>query len=52
MRTASPAQIKDANTGEEVEHAIPFMKGYTVFNLEQIEGLLERYYAKAETLLD
>lgn len=25
----------------------PFMKGYTVFNVEQIEGLPERYYAKA-----
>ena len=29
----------DEDTGEEVEHAIPFMKGYTVFNVEQIEGL-------------
>ena len=29
----------DAATGEESEHAIPFMKGYTVFNVEQIEGL-------------
>jgi antirestriction protein ArdC len=30
------------------EHAIPFIKGYTVFNVEQIEGLPERFYAKAE----
>jgi len=36
----------DAETGEESEHAIPFMKGYTVFNVEQIEGLPEHYYAK------
>jgi len=32
--------------GEEVEHEIPFLKGYTVFNVEQIEGLPEHYYAK------
>jgi antirestriction protein ArdC len=25
----------DTDTGEESEHAIPFMKGYTVFNVEQ-----------------
>jgi antirestriction protein ArdC len=36
----------DVATGEESEHAIPFMKGYTVFNVEQIEGLPEHYYAK------
>src|SRR3984893_16673830 len=36
----------DANTGEEAERAIPFMKGYTVFNVEQIDGLPEHYYAK------
>jgi antirestriction protein ArdC len=34
----------DAETGEEAERAIPFMKGYTVFNVEQIEGLPEHYY--------
>src|ERR1700688_3932859 len=36
----------DAATGEESERAIPFMKGYTVFNVEQIDGLPEHYYAK------
>jgi antirestriction protein ArdC len=44
----------DTDTGEESEHAIPFMKGYTVFNVEQIDGLPEHYYAKlaprAETM--
>jgi len=34
--------------GEEVERAIPFLKGYTVFNAEQCEGLPAHYYAKAE----
>jgi antirestriction protein ArdC len=29
--------------GEEVEREIPFMKGYTVFNADQIEGLPDRY---------
>jgi antirestriction protein ArdC len=38
----------DADTGEESERAIPFMKGYTVFNVEQIDGLPDRFYAKAE----
>ncbi|MGH2343265.1 ArdC family protein (plasmid) [Segnochrobactraceae bacterium EtOH-i3] len=34
--------------GEEQERNIPFMKGYTVFNVEQVEGLPERFYARAE----
>ena len=37
----------DDKTGEDVEREIPYMKGYTVFNVEQIEGLPEIYYAKA-----
>jgi antirestriction protein ArdC len=36
----------DRDTGEEAERAIPFMKGYTVFNTEQIEGLPEHFYPK------
>lgn len=32
--------------GEEVEREIPFMKGYTVFNVEQIDGLPADYYAQ------
>jgi antirestriction protein ArdC len=36
----------NTDTGEQSEHAIPFMKGYTVFNVEQIDGLPEHYYAK------
>ena len=34
--------------GEEIEQDIPFMKAYTVFNVEQIEGLPAHYYAKPE----
>jgi antirestriction protein ArdC len=36
----------DAETGEEAERAIPFLKAYTVFNCEQIDGLPEHYYGK------
>jgi antirestriction protein ArdC len=42
----------DATTGEEAERAIPFMKGYTVFNVEQIDGLPEHYYAKPAPRVD
>jgi antirestriction protein ArdC len=33
--------------GEDIEREIPFMKGYTVFNVEQIESLPAHYYAQA-----
>lgn len=36
----------DAKTGEEAEIEIPFLKGYTVFNVEQIDGLPEHFYAR------
>ena len=36
----------DSETGKEAEREIPFMKGYTVFNAEQIDGLPEHFYAK------
>lgn len=42
----------DAKTGEEAERAIPFMKGYTVFNVEQIEGLPEQYCGKPQAALN
>ncbi len=42
----------DETTGEDTEHEIPDMKGYTVFNVEQIEGLPEIYYAKAVSTHD
>ena len=37
----------DADTGEESERQIPFMKGYTVFNVEQVEGLPPHFHAAA-----
>jgi antirestriction protein ArdC len=35
--------------GEESAREIPFLKGYTVFNAEQCEGLPAQYSAKVET---
>jgi antirestriction protein ArdC len=35
-------------SGKENEAVIPFMKGYTVFNVEQIDGLPPQYHAKPE----
>jgi len=34
--------------GEDVETVIPFMKGYTVFNAQQIVKLPEHFYARTE----
>ncbi|RED25559.1 antirestriction protein ArdC [Rhodopseudomonas thermotolerans] len=36
---------RNAETGEETEAEIPFMKGYTVFNVEQIDDLPAHFYA-------
>ena len=38
----------DPKTGEDEEQAIPFLKAYTVFNVDQIDGLPAHYYALAE----
>src|SRR5262249_14921423 len=43
---------RDEKTGEDVEREIPYMKGYSVFNVEQIDGLPEIFYAKAAPTLD
>lgn len=42
----------DEKSGDEVERAMPFLKGYTVFNVEQIDGLPAHFYATAEPQLD
>jgi antirestriction protein ArdC len=39
---------RDDQSGADVDKDIPFMKGYTVFNVEQIDGLPEPYYATAQ----
>lgn len=42
----------DEATGEDLDRTIPFMKGYTVFNAEQVEGLPAHFYALAQPVLD
>jgi antirestriction protein ArdC len=42
----------DERTGDEIERESFFLKGYTVFNVEQIDGLPAVYYAKAAPQLD
>jgi antirestriction protein ArdC len=42
----------DGDSGEESERDIPFLKGYTVFNVEQIDGLPAHFTAPAEAVLD
>ena len=41
-------KTEENDNDEEIERAIPYMKGYTVFNVAQIEELPQEYYAKPE----
>ena len=43
---------QDEATGQDLEREIPFMKGYTVFNAEQVEGLPAHFYAVHEPALE
>ena len=38
--------------GNEVDREIPFLKAYSVFNVEQIDGLPDSYYAPPAKVLD
>jgi antirestriction protein ArdC len=42
----------DSDTGEESEHDFPFLRDYTVFNVEQIDGLPAHFTAPAAPQLD
>lgn len=37
-------KTEENQNGEEVQQTIPFLKSYTVFNAEQINGLPDQYY--------
>lgn len=40
------------DNGQDIERQIPFLKAYTVFNVDQVEGLPAHFYAVAEPKLD
>jgi antirestriction protein ArdC len=40
------------DNGQDVERQIPFLKAYTVFNVDQVEGLPAHFHAVAEPQLD
>lgn len=40
------------SSGEEFDREIPFLKAYTAFNVAQIDGLPDRYYARGEPVED
>ena len=45
-------KTEEQDDGSEEERSIRFLKAYTVFNVEQIEGLPEHFYAKPEPVID
>jgi antirestriction protein ArdC len=42
-------RTEEGDDGQDDERAIPFLKAYTVFNIEQIDELPAHYYARAES---
>ncbi|WP_422363228.1 ArdC family protein [Pyruvatibacter mobilis] len=45
-------KTEEGADGTEEERKIPLMKSYSVFNVEQIDGLPEHYYAKPEPIIN
>jgi antirestriction protein ArdC len=45
-------RTETADNGEDLEREIPFLKGYIVFNVAQIEGLPDQYYIRSERKSD
>ena len=41
-------RTEEDSEGHETDREIHFLKGYTVFNVDQIDGLPEHYYSKPE----
>ncbi|HWJ88725.1 MAG TPA: zincin-like metallopeptidase domain-containing protein [Pelagibacterium sp.] len=48
----NPVVYANTITRTEEERTIPFMKAYSVFNVEQIDGLADHYYAKVEPVIN
>jgi antirestriction protein ArdC len=45
---SSIMRTQEGDNGEEIDREIHYMKGYMVFNVEQIDGLPEQYYGKPD----
>ena len=45
-------KTEEQEDGSEEERKIPYLKGYSVFNVEQIEGLPEHCYTKPKAIID
>lgn len=45
-------RTESGDDGQDIERQIPFLKAYTVFNVDQVEGLPGHFYAAAEPKLD
>jgi len=45
-------RTETSDQGEDLEHQIAFLKAYTVFNVDQVEGLPQTFYATAEPTLE
>lgn len=43
---------QDRKTGEDIEIKIPFLRGYTVFNVDQIDDLPKNWYKHSVKLID
>jgi antirestriction protein ArdC len=50
--TNTITKTEEGEDGNEEERTIPFMKGYSVFNVDQVEGLPEHFYTKPEPVID
>ena len=46
------SRTETGDDGQDVERQIPFLKAYTVFNVEQVEGLPPHFHAVAKPRLD
>lgn len=45
-------RTETSDKGEDVEREIPFLKAYTVFNVDQVEDLPAHFYATEATILE
>ncbi len=45
-------KTEEQDDGTEEERSFRFMKAYTVFNVDQVEGLPDHYYVKPEPVID